>query len=93
MKYIEWDVEKNEKLKQERGVSFEDVVTAIFEGRILGKTNHPNQKRYPGQKIYIVEIGDYAYVVSYISDDKKLFLKTIFPSRKYTKNFIEKGGI
>lgn len=85
-------MEKNEKIKQEREISFEDAVTAIFEGRVLGKTNHPNQKRYPDQKIYILEIGEYAYVVPYVEDDKKLFLKTIFPSRKYTKDLIEKGG-
>lgn len=93
VKYVEWDGEKNEKLKRERGISFEDVVTAIFEGRILGKTDHPNQKKYPGQKIYIVEIDEYAFVVPYIEDEEKFFLKTIFPSRKYTKTFIEKGGI
>lgn len=93
MKYIEWDEEKNEKLKRERGISFEQAVSAIFEGKVLGKINHPNQRQYPGQKIYIIEIGEYAYAVPYVEDADKIFLKTIFPNRKYTKQFIEKGGI
>jgi len=93
VKYIEWDQEKNETVKQERGVSFEDAVNAIFEGKVLGKTDHPNQKRHPGQQIYILEIDDYVFVVPFVEDKEKLFLKTIFPSRKYTKIFIEKGGI
>lgn len=93
MKYVEWDSGKNEKVKEERGVSFEDAVHAIVEGRVLGKTDHPNQKRYPGQQIYILQIDDYVFVVPFIENKEKLFLKTIFPSRKYTKIFIEKGGI
>ncbi len=93
MKYIAWDVDKNERLKEQRGISFEQAINAIFKGRVLGKTDHPNQKRYPGQKIYIIELDEYAFVVPYVDDDEKIFLKTIFPSRKYTKDFIEKGGI
>ena len=92
MKYIGWDDEKNQKLKRERRISFEDAVTAILEGRVLGKTDHPNQKRYPGQKLYVLEISEYVFVVPYVEDDEKIFLKTMFPSRKYTKDFIEKGG-
>lgn len=93
VKYIAWDYEKNEKLKQERGVSFEEVVDAIFEGRILGIIDHPNQKKYPGQKMYLLQIEDYAYIVPYVEDDEKLFFKTVFASRKYTRDFIEKGGV
>ncbi|MBI2009800.1 MAG: toxin [Candidatus Chisholmbacteria bacterium] len=92
MKYIEWDEEKNRKLKRERGVSFEQAVGAILAGTVLGKIDHPNQKRYPGQKIYVIEIEEYAFVIPYIEDEKKIFLKTMFPNRKYTKQFIEKGG-
>ena len=92
MKYISWDEGKNEKLKRERRISFEDAVTAIFEGRVLGKVDNPNQKRHPGQKFFILEISEYAYVVPYIEDDEKIFLKTVFPSRKYTRDYIEKGG-
>ena len=93
MKYIDWDTVKNEQLKKERGVSFEDAVNAIFYGTILGKTDHPNQKKYPGQQIYIVAINDYAYVVPFVEDSEKVFLKTIFPSRKYTRDLIEKGAV
>ncbi len=92
MKYIDWNVEKNEKLKEERGVSFDDAVNAIFEGRIFGKADHPNQKRYPNQKMYLVQIGDYIFVVPFVQDKEKIFLKTMFPSRKYTKKYLEKGA-
>lgn len=91
MKYIAWDEEKNDKLKRERRISFEQVVAAILEDKVLKKADHPNQKRYPGQKIYIVEIEEYAFVVPCIEDDEKIFLKTIFANRKYTKQLIEKG--
>lgn len=92
MKYIEWDVSKNEKLKEERGIGFEEVAVAMIEGKVLATIPHPNKKRYPNQRIYIIELRDYIYVVPFMEDEKKIFLKTIFPSRKYTKDFIEKGG-
>jgi len=90
VKYLEWNPEKNEKLKQERGVGFEEIANAIVEGNILGTVPHPNQKQYKSQKIFIVELHDYAYAVPFVEDDKKIFLKTIFPNRKYTREFIEK---
>lgn len=93
MKYIEWDPKKNERLKKERGVSFEEVVDVIFEGRVFGRIDHPNQKKYSGQKIFIIEMQEYVYVIPYVEDKEKVFFKTIFPSRKYTKVFIEKGVV
>lgn len=93
MKYIAWDVGKNDTLKVERGISFEEAVNAIFEGRVFGTADHPNQKKYPGQQMFILEIHDYAHVVPYVEDEEKIFLKTIFPSRKYTRHFIEKGAV
>lgn len=93
MKYIDWDQKKNEKLKVERGISFEELISAIVEGQNIWKTDHPNQKKYPGQKIYVIQIGDYAFVVPYLENEEKVFLKTIFPSRKYTKKYIEKGEL
>lgn len=93
MKYFDWSVEKNEKLKEDRGVSFEEVVSAIFEGKLLSVVDHPNQDQYPGQKIYIVELHDYAYLIPFKEDKEKIFLKTIFPSRKYSKELLEKGGV
>ena len=88
MQYFDWDKEKNALLKIDRGVCFEDVVEAIDEGRLLVTLNHPNKIRYPNQKMYIVSIDNYAYVVPFIEDEKKKFLKTIFPSRRMTQKYI-----
>ncbi len=93
MKPYVWNEEKNEWLKQKRGVSFEDVVLAIQEEKILDIIKHPNQRRYLKQNIYVLEIGEYAYLVPFVEDEDKIFLKTIFPSRKYTREYIEKGEI
>jgi len=93
VKYIDWDTKKNEQLKIDRGVSFENIIDALFHGTVIGTINHPNQKKYSGQKIYIIIIHDYVYIVPYVEDDTKIFLKTIFPSRKYTRDFIEKGVV
>jgi len=65
-------------------------LVAINEGNILDILIHKEQKRYPGQKIFVVQIDKYAYLVPFVEDDEKIFLKTIFPSRKATKNYIFK---
>jgi len=88
MKYFEWNTEKNEKLKVERDVSFEDVVIAIDEKRVLDVVRHPNQKQYQKQKILIVEIDKYAYLVPFVESEEKIFFKTIIPSRKATEQYI-----
>lgn len=88
MKYFDWDEEKNALLKIERGVGFEDVVSAIDEGNLLEVLNHHNSKKYPNQKIYVVKIEDYVYLVPFVEDEEKHFLKTIYPSRKMTKKYL-----
>lgn len=88
MKYIDWDKKKNEQLKQEREISFEDILNTIEEGNLLDIVEHPNKNRYPNQKIFIVTINDYAYLVPFVEDEEKIFLKTIIPSRKATKQYI-----
>lgn len=88
MKYFDWDLEKNKKLIKERNVCFEDVIIAISEDRILDIIDHPDRKKYPGQKIIIVNVDNYAYLVPFVSDDEKIFLKTIIPSRKATKKYL-----
>lgn len=93
VKYIEWDVEKNEYLKRERGVSFENAIEAIVGVGLIIILDHPNRQKYAHQKMYIVELNDYAYMVPCVEDEEKIFLKTIIPSRKYTKRYIEKGDI
>ena len=90
MKRFEWGEEKNIKLKKQRGVGFEDVLVAIHEGRILDRGDHPNQDLHPGQKIIVVELNNYAYVVPFVEDEEKIFFKTIIPNRKATKKYLRK---
>ena len=84
MKIFNWDNEKNERLKLERGISFEEVVFCIENGQILNVLEHPNKKKYKGQRMYVVAINNYAYIVPFIDSENERFLKTILPSRKYT---------
>ena len=88
MKHYAWNPEKNELLKQERGVSFEEVVFHIEAGDEVDIFEHPNQERYPGQKISIVLIEGYAYLVPFVESEEEIFLKTIIPSRKATKQYV-----
>lgn len=90
MKFFDWNVEKNEELKAERGVAFEDVVFCITQGGLLDTIEHSNKSKYPNQRIFIVNIDDYAYLVPFVEDEKIVFLKTIIPSRKMTKIYL--GG-
>lgn len=87
-----WDNEKNERLKRERGVCFEQIVFLIQNGCIIDILEHPGKERYKKQKLYIINIDNYAYVVPFVDEGNKRFLKTIFPSRKYTQLYLEKMG-
>ncbi len=91
MKYFDWNREKNEQLKRGRGVSFEEVIVAVGEGQLLAVMEHHQPKRYPKQKIFVVEINGYAYLIPFVEDGEKVFLKTIIPSRKATKKYLFKG--
>jgi uncharacterized DUF497 family protein len=90
MKYINWNTEKSLKLKKLRGICFEDVVYYIEKGDILDDYLHPNQKKYPEQRIMIIGINNYAYLVPYVEDAEEIFLKTIIPSRRATNIYL--GG-
>ena len=90
MKAINWNLEKNQQLAEERGISFEDVVVYLQQGAILDIVEHPNQKQYLGQRMFVLDIDDYAYLVPYVENRKEIFLKTIIPSRKATKLYL--GG-
>ncbi len=90
MRYFSWDLEKNETLKAERGVSFEEIVFHIEPGDILDILEHPIQERYEGQRIFLVRRGDYAYLVPFVEEQESVFLKTIIPSRKATKKYLGK---
>ncbi len=88
MKYFAWDEAKNERLKAERGLGFEEIVFHIERGDLLDILVHPNPKRYAGQRIFVVRREDYVYLVPFVEDDRFVFLKTIIPSRKATKQYL-----
>ena len=92
MKYYDWSREKNELLRLERDVSFEEVYIAIESGGLLDVIKHPNSKKYPNQKIFVVSINNYVCLVPFVEDEEKVFLKTIIPSRKATQKYLVKGG-
>ena len=89
-KYFDWDSHKNEKLQQERDVCFEDIIVAIDENKLLDIVVHKNKTKYPHQKMFIIDINNYAYLVPFVEDEKKVFLKTIIPSRAATKKYLIK---
>lgn len=82
---IAYGAEKNELLKQSRGIGFEEIIAAIEKGNVLDVYDHPDQQNYPRQKIYVVEAFDYVYLVPFVQNEKGIFLKTIIPSRKAKK--------
>ncbi|MCI5137130.1 MAG: toxin [Candidatus Electrothrix sp. AR1] len=84
MKYLNWSIEKNEILKRERGISFEEIACLIQLDYIIGIEENVGR---PGQKIFILEIDGYAVVVPFVENDQEIFLKTAFPIRKYTKKY------
>lgn len=87
MKSINWNTEKSVALKLSRGICFEDVIFFIERGDILDDYLHPSQKDYPGQRIMVINIANYAYLIPYVENDEELFLKTIIPSRKATQRY------
>lgn len=89
MKYFSWDTDKNEQLKKERNISFEEVVFYIERGQLLDIVEHPNQEKYAGQKIFIVNVSEYAHLVSVVENEREIFLKTIIPSCKATKKYLQ----
>ena len=85
---FDWSAEKNRQVTEQRGVSFEVVVSAIEQGSLMDVLEHPNQERYPGQQIYVVEIDEYIHLVPFVTQtDGTRFLKTIIPSRKATREY------
>ena len=89
--YFEFDAVKNMLLQKERGISFEQIIAIINAGNVASVKPHHNQKKYPNQYITGVVTDDYIYLVPFVVENNKIFLKTIYPSRKATKNY--KKGI
>lgn len=91
MKELNWDDDKNTWLKKKRDICFEDVAYAVENGFLLDNLKHPNKKKYPDQKMLVIEIDNYAFLIPYIENDTEIFLKTIIPSRKATKKYLTEG--
>jgi hypothetical protein len=83
MKYFAWNPDKNE-----RKISFEEIVFYIEQGYLLDIVEHPNLDKYQGQRIFIVNVDNYAYLVPFIETEDEVFLKTIIPSRKATRRYL-----
>ena len=90
MKPYRWNPEKNEELKVERGVSFEQAVIAIESDGLLDVLSHRNPAKYPRQRVLVVAFDNYAHLVPFVEEDEFFFLKTIIPSRKATREYLQK---
>ncbi len=86
-----WNDEKNQWLKKERNISFEQVVIAIESNDIVDILENPNKLKYKNQIMILVNIDDYVYAIPAIMGNDVIFLKTIFPSRKYTDHYLKRG--
>ena len=91
MKAFRWNSEKNETVKAERGISFEFIVVSIEAGGLLDVLAHPNQAKYPRQRVLVVACDNYAYLVPFVEEEDYFFLKTIIPSRKATRDYLNQG--
>jgi len=91
MKPFRWGVEKNESLKAIRGVSFESIVVAIESEGLLDIVEHPNKAKYPNQRVLVVSFDGYVYLVPFVEEVDHFFLKTVIPSRKATRDYIQQG--
>lgn len=92
MKPFRWSSDKSESLRAERGLTFEAVVVAIESGGLLDILRHPNPAKYPRQRIPVVELDGYVHLVPFVEERDHFFLKTIIPSRKATRDYLQPGG-
>ena len=86
---FDWDPEKNEKIKRERGVSFVEIALLLGAGRVWAVTKHWNTEKYPNQRIFLIPIDGRIIAVPFVQDKDRIFLKTAFPSKKMTKLYNE----
>ena len=91
MRRFRWNPDKNKTLKAERGISFEQIVLAIEDSDVLDVLRRPNERRYPSQRILVVAVEGYAYLVPYVEEPDGYFLKTVTPSRKATRAYLRRG--
>lgn len=88
MTRFDWDADKNNWLRAVRGVTFDDVLFHIHAGDLLDVIEHGAPGKYPGQRIFVVDVDGYAYVVPFVDTEDVIFLKTVIPSRKMTKRYL-----
>jgi uncharacterized DUF497 family protein len=91
MKSFRWNPDKNETLRSERGISFENIVVAIESGGLLDILAHPNQAKYAKQRVLVVACDNYVYLVPFVEEPDYFFLKTVIPSRKATRDYLNQG--
>ncbi len=91
MKPFRWNHQKNELLKKDRGISFEEIVLAIEADGLLDELRHPNQDKYPNQSILVVALDVYVYLVPFVEEETYFFLKTVIPSRKTTRDYLRRN--
>lgn len=89
-RYVEWDPKKSQKLKEERGIDFDDIMSALQNGAWARIVQHHGKAKFSHQKLLLVDISGYLYVVPFVENEEKMFFKTIFPSRKATKQYLKK---
>jgi len=92
MRYFNWNPDKNSQLIEQRGISFERIIYYIEKNEILDIVKHPNISKYPNQKMFIINVNRYAYLVPFVENECEIFLKAIIPSRKATRKYLEVGN-
>mgnify|MGYP000105373765 FL=1 len=90
MKLYNWNNDKNELLRKNRAICFEDIVLYIVKGFLIDDIVHPNQEKYPSQRMLVVDVENYIYLIPYVESKGELFMKTIIPSRKATMQYLER---
>ena len=86
---FDWDPEKNKKLKRERAISFEDIALLLAGGILWKVADHPNTEKYRHQQVFLIPINNYIYFVPFATDNEVIFLKTAYPSRKATRDYLK----
>lgn len=91
MKRFRWNPEMNDALKADRGLCFEAITVAVESGGLLDILDHPNRIKYPKQRVLVVTFDSYVYLVPFVEEQEHYFLKTIIPSRKATREYLNQG--
>jgi uncharacterized DUF497 family protein len=92
MRFYNFDPQKNRKLIELRGISFEEVISVLERKGPIDIIRHHNDEKYSHQRMYVIEFHNYVYLVPFVEQEQEIFLKTIFPSRKATKKYLDMGG-